>query len=314
MNEMTPIQALPDINGCHVFIKREDLLPFSFGGNKVRIAEAFFDDMERKGGSCMVGYGNARSNLSRALSAMARARNVPCRIISPDDEDGSRTETFNSRLVRAAGAGIASCPKTRVKETVEAVLAECRAEGLVPYYIYGDSDGRGNEAVPSEAYVKTAAEIAAQEKGLGLKFDRIYLALGTGMTQAGLMLGAALLERSWEIIGISIARPADRCRTVLRERMEAYLREKGLPVQCLPEPLVRDAYLLGGYGKWNEAVAETIREMYGGFGIPLDPTYSGKAFWGMRQDLEQDAPPGGNILFLHTGGGPLFFDFLQSAL
>jgi D-cysteine desulfhydrase len=314
MNEMTPIQALPDINGCHVFMKREDLLPFSFGGNKVRIAEAFFEDMERKGADCMVGYGNARSNLSRALSAMARERGVPCLIISPDDEDGSRTETFNSRLVRAAGAKIVPCAKTRVRETVERVLEECRADGRTPYYIYGGSDGRGNEAVPAEAYVKVAAEIAAQEKSLGLQFDRIYLALGTGMTQAGLMLGAALLERPWEIIGISIARPAERCRAVIRERLEAYRKEKDLPEPDLPEASVRDEYLLGGYGAWDEGVAETIRDMYGRFGIPLDPTYSGKAFRGMRSELEKDPLPGGNVLFLHTGGGPLFFDFIQTVL
>ena len=30
------------------FIKRDDLLPFSFGGNKVRIAEQYFRDMKKR--------------------------------------------------------------------------------------------------------------------------------------------------------------------------------------------------------------------------------------------------------------------------
>ena len=222
MDAFTPIQKLPDLYGSRLFMKREDLLPFSFGGNKVRIAEAFFADMERKGANCMVGYGNARSNLSRALSAMARAKSVPCHIISPDDEDGSRTETFNSRLVKACGAVLTPCPKDRVRETVEAVLARCREAGLEPYYIYGNAEGKGNEAVPAAAYVQAAEEIAAQEKQLGLSFDRIYLASGTGMTQAGLMIGAALLGRPWTVTGISIARPAGRCREVIQKRIEAY--------------------------------------------------------------------------------------------
>ena len=67
-------------------------------------------------------------------------------------------------------------------------------------------------------------------------------------------------------------------------------------------------------GAWDEGVAETIRDMYGRFGIPLDPTYSGKAFRGMRSELEKDPLPGGNVLFLHTGGGPLFLDFIQTVL
>lgn len=59
---------------CNIYIKRDDLLPISFGGNKVRIAREFFDDMDAKGMDCMVGYGNARSNLSRALAALNSIR------------------------------------------------------------------------------------------------------------------------------------------------------------------------------------------------------------------------------------------------
>ena len=311
MLDVTPVQTLPDAFGSHVFMKREDLLPFSFGGNKLRIAQEFFADMEKQGCDCMIGYGNARSNLCRVLAAMAQAKNVPCYIISPDDEDGSRTETFNSRLVRTCGARLVPCQKTQVKETVETVLAACRDQGMKPYYIYGNSEGKGNEAVPAEAYVKAAAQIAEQEEELGISFDRIYLASGTGMTQAGLLIGTAKCSRPWEIIGISIARPAERCAAVVRERIRAYFEKNGGSDLLVPPVRVKDDYLLEGYGKWNKAVSDVIYDTYRRFGIPLDPTYSGKAFWGMMQELEKNPAPGKNILFLHTGGGPLFFDFIQ---
>lgn len=68
-DRMTPIHEIHvEGNRNHIYLKREDLLPFSFGGNKVRIAKKFFEDMEATGKDCMVGYGNARSNLSRALA------------------------------------------------------------------------------------------------------------------------------------------------------------------------------------------------------------------------------------------------------
>lgn len=39
----TPITQLHhNENSNHYYIKRDDLLPFSFGGNKVRIAEEYF--------------------------------------------------------------------------------------------------------------------------------------------------------------------------------------------------------------------------------------------------------------------------------
>ena len=67
--EKTPIRKCKtDLNSLDIYVKRDDLLPFSFGGNKSRIAQEFYADMDVKGKDCMIGYGNARSNLSRALA------------------------------------------------------------------------------------------------------------------------------------------------------------------------------------------------------------------------------------------------------
>ena len=54
-----------------------------------------------------------------------------------------------------------------------------------------------------------------------------------------------------------------------------------------------------------------IRKVYASDGIPLDMTYTGKAFYGMVKYLEDNQIRDKNILFLHTGGTPLFFDFLE---
>ena len=66
----TPIQHLSGEldNGNELYIKRDDLLPFSMGGNKVRISQAFFQDMEHKGCDTMIIYGSRHSNLCRVLS------------------------------------------------------------------------------------------------------------------------------------------------------------------------------------------------------------------------------------------------------
>ena len=46
------------------------------------------------------------------------------------------------------------------------------------------------------------------------------------------------------------------------------------------------------------------------YGIPLDTTYTGKAFAGMLSHIKQERLKGKTILFIHTGGTPLFFDAL----
>ena len=70
MQIKTPVIQIPDEKNS-IYVKRDDLLPFSFGGNKVRIALEFINDMKKQGKDCIVGYGNARSNLSRALANLA---------------------------------------------------------------------------------------------------------------------------------------------------------------------------------------------------------------------------------------------------
>ena len=54
----TPIQKLdfPNDRNVRLYCKREDLLPFSLGGNKVRIGRAFYNDMLEKGKDCMIVY------------------------------------------------------------------------------------------------------------------------------------------------------------------------------------------------------------------------------------------------------------------
>ncbi len=177
-----------ECTNANIYIKRDDLIPFSFGGNKVRIAEEVFSDMMKKGMNCIVGYGNARSNLSRVLASMSKREGVVCHIITSDEEGGSSIHTYNSRIVHASGAVIHHCNKTNVAQKIHEVMLICTNEGYRPYYIYGDCFGNGNNEVLVRAYQKTYQEIAKQAEEMNVKFDHIFCATGTGMTQAGLIV------------------------------------------------------------------------------------------------------------------------------
>lgn len=297
----TPVIQIPDAENS-IYVKRDDLLPFSFGGNKVRIALEFIEDMKKQGKNCMVGYGNARSNLSRALANLCYQFKIPCHIISPSDENGTRIDTYNSKMVLACNSIFHYCEKTNVKETIERVLESIRAEGLDPYYIYGDSVGKGNEHTPLLAYVKVYEEIKDQ-------YDYIFLATGTGMTQGGLLAGKAINNGTETIVGISVARPAMQEKAVLQTALECFSNK----VKKIDnyEIIVEDAYLCDGYGIYNRQIEKTIYEQLTYNGMPLDPTYTGKAFWGMKEYLKKNNITGKKVLFIHTGGTPLFFDYMK---
>lgn len=301
MQIKTPVIQIPDEKNS-IYVKRDDLLPFSFGGNKVRIALEFINDMKKQGKDCIVGYGNARSNLSRALANLCYRFKIPCHIISPADEDGTRIDTYNSKMVLSCDAKFHYCKKTNVKETVESILKDIRKEGLKPYYIYGDSTGKGNEHTPMLAYAKLYEEIKGQ-------YDYIFLATGTGMTQGGLLAGKAINNGAEKIIGISVARSAAQEIEVLCKSLECFSDR----IQRIEnyEINVEDAYLCDGYGTYNRQIEKTIHQQLTCNGMPLDPTYTGKAFWGMQDYLNRKCITGKKVLFIHTGGTPLFFDYMN---
>lgn len=110
-NYITPLYELyNDDNKNHIFIKREDLIPFSFGGNKVRIAQEFINDLIRQNINCLIGYGNPKSNLSRALSNLCYINNIECHIVCPL-EDYVCEKTFNKKLTVLCNAKFHICKK-----------------------------------------------------------------------------------------------------------------------------------------------------------------------------------------------------------
>jgi len=311
INSYSPIQKLTEVDNT-VYIKRDDLLPFSFGGNKARIAQEFLDDMKRKDMNCMIGYGNARSNLSRVLANLCAAENIECHIVSPSDDDGSVVNTFNEEMCKINGAIFHYCNKYEVAKTIESVINSCKLNGKKPYYINGDITGHGNEAVPVMAYYKAYDEIHSYEEENAIQFDYIFLPVGTGMTQAGLLCGISYYSSNTKVIGISIARKAEVEKDVLYRFVSAFINEQGLQDINNIEYNIDDSYLCGGYGKSNNAINSIVKSMFIKYGIPFDSNYSGKAFWGMKEYLKRKNIHGKKILFIHTGGTPLFFDNLNN--
>lgn len=310
---ITSIQKISNLDIYNsIYMKRDDLLPFSFGGNKVRIAQEYINDMIDKGCDCIIGYGSLQSNLCRVISNICSINKIPCHIITSleENEDESQ-EFFNSKMVKLCGAKIHYCSKEKVSETVELVINECIYQGLKPYYIYGDKFGHGNEAVPVNAYNKVYSEIIQQSKILGIQFDYIFLATGTGMTQSGLLAGQALHNGNEKIIGISVARESAKEKTIISNYLDVFFKNNNELYIDKNKIYVEDRYLSGGYGKHNEEIVKTVKNMYLNNGIPLDYTYTGKAYWGMCEYLKAHKITNKNILFLHTGGTPLFFDNLE---
>ena len=313
----TPLYELfQDDQRNRIFIKRDDLLPDSLGGNKVRIAEAFFQDMEKKGCNAMIGYGDVRSNLCRVLANKCFQKKIPCYIICTGGEREEAGGTANSWIMKLSGAVLVPCRKTEIRQAVERVTETLRGQGLRPYYIYGNSLGRGNEGVAAGAYAPVYREILEQGRELGVTFDLLFLPSGTGATQSGLVCGHLQEKDPARIVGISISRDRERGTEILLDGIEDYFRRRDmeLPDGAAGEVILEDGYRKGGYGCYDGEILDCIRRVFLRTGVPLDPTYTGKAFLGMCAYLKEKNICGRNLLFLHTGGTPLFYDAVSSGI
>lgn len=300
---MTIIQDLGEYKGNHLWMKREDLIPFSFGGNKARKAQLFFEEIDQGDYDCVVTYGSGSSNHCRVVANECCRRGLGCFIIGPQE---ASEQTFNSKLMDLLGAEITIVPVSKVHDTIEGKIAELKGAGKRPYFIEGG--GHGN--IGTEAYVQCYEEIKKQEEQLGIVFDYIFFASGTGTTHAGLVCGQLLNSDERMIIGISIARKNPRGRDVVVQSIRDYLGEKVDEVAIQAATVFLDDYT-SGYGKDDTRVSDTMISVFKTYGIPLDETYTGKAFMGMTEYILQQEIKEKNILFIHTGGTPLFFDALN---
>lgn len=295
----TQIYKVECLNGNTVYIKRDDLLPYSFGGNKARKASLFFKEIEVGGYNAVVTYGSGGSNHCRIVANMAAERKLICHIISPDTESNS----LNRRMVEMFGAKITSCAVDKVADTIDNVINSLKKCGLKPYFIPGG--GHGN--IGTHAYDLAYDEIKQYEFENKLTFDFIFFASGTGTTHAGLVCGLERYGDKKQIVGISIARKNPRGKQVVLNSITDYLG------YCNEDHVnFDDNYICGGYGLHNTFIDHTICRMMIEHGIPLDSTYTGKAYAGMEQYLKEHRICGKNILFIHTGGTPIFCDWLVS--
>lgn len=304
MKQNTMIEKLLcSFNQNEIFVKREDLLPFSFGGNKARKAKKFFDYIIKNNYEIVATYGSSSSNHCRVVANLACKYGIECYIVSPEEE---YKKTNNSKMVELFGAKVIKAPLDKIKETIDQLMDEL-TKNKKAYFIQGG--GHGN--LGTEAYVEAYDEISDYENENNVKFDYIFLASGTGTTQAGLVCGAALnCENSEKIIGISIARKNPRGQAVIEESVRDYLESISYKGE-VPKVIFDDSYICGGYGKYNDEIIGTIREIISKEGMPLNTTYTGKAFWGMKEYLQKHKIVGKRVLFIHTGGTPLFFDDLK---
>jgi D-cysteine desulfhydrase family pyridoxal phosphate-dependent enzyme len=294
-------RALGDLD---LWFKRDDLISFGLGGNKVRGLEFLMADAMSRGADIIVTGAGPQSNHVRATAAAAACCGLRCTAVfwgdAPEHIDG------NYRITRMLGAETVFTgdpDRASVDQKIHAVCEELRRQGRRPYPI-----PRGGAcALGALGHALAARELHEQCRKLGFTPDLIVLAAGSGGTHAGWLVGTRALDSPWAVESFTVSREAEAAQTEIARLATGAAALLGLDWRFAPdEAIVHGGFIGQGYGIPSPEAADAIRLVGRSEGVLLDPTYTGKAMAGFLDHLRRGLVAHRSIVFLHTGGEPAF--------
>ena len=287
------------IDGLMLHIVRDDICPFVGGGSKARKAVEYELILREGGHNAVVTCGGIQSNHNRAIALMAARNGWKCHLCIQGTEERFLSERGNALLDRLSGA---ECECIRPEDTAEAMdraMQNYIAQGLKPYYVRGG----GHDLPGGTCFVDAVVELKHQCEAENYKPDYIFLASGTGSTQAGIFGG--LEKVGWHdvrVIGISVARQYERGRQVIIEFANMLGAYYGIKKDFTNNIFFCTDYLFGGYEHSTPEMVAYLEHVMKETGLVFDTTYSGKGFYGMMDIIKKENLQKRNIIFWHTGG------------
>lgn len=306
----TPLHRLEFLSrelGLDLWIKRDDLTGFGFGGNKGRKLEYLIAEALALGAEVVVTFGAAQSNFIRQLGAACSMYGLKCAaavMSMPYDAPAGKplgshagSTGGNVLLDEILGVGLRLLDDgdwETLFAASEALAHEYEAAGKRVYRI----PVGGSSPLGAYAFYQAASELNVGP------FDWIVCASSSGSTQTGLSYffdGSAT-----RVLGIA----CDPEPEIASDFAEI---GRGLaPMVDAPRVLDAKEFLMDfdsvgdGYGIVTPEGTQAIELMARREGIFLDPVYTAKAFAALVRRTKT-GELSGRVLFWHTGGTPALF-------
>lgn len=314
----TPIEFLPNFSKAlggdvNVYIKRDDLLPGTSGGNKTRKLDFCIADAIAKKADTIITCGAVQSNHCRLTLSWAVKEGLDCHLVLEERVKDSYNvdASGNNFLFQILGVkSVTVVPGgTNMLAEMDKLADKLKAEGKSPYIIPGGA----SNTLGALGYVTCMEEIMQQMFAQRLTFDHMLVPSGSAGTHAGIIAGMVGNNIDIPVTGIGVNRAKAAQEEAVHSLANKTLELIGTSARVARDQVVAfDEYVGAGYSVPTDSMVEAVKLLATTEGILLDPVYSGKAMAGMIDLVRKGHfPKGSNVLFLHTGGSPVLYAYLN---
>ena len=315
----TPIEFLPlltkavggDVN---LWVKRDDLLPGAAGGNKTRKLEFCIAEAIEKGADSIITCGAIQSNHCRLTLSWSVKENLDCHLILEERVKGTynKDASGNNFLYQLLGVTSIEIVEGGSDTTaaMEKKAASLKAVGKKPYMI---PIGASN-AIGALGYAACAGETMTQLNSMHLDIDHVVVPSGSAGTHAGMVVGMAGVNAGIPITGINVSQTKNEKEEKVYNLALELAQKLDIKAGISRKDIICfDEYVGEGYSIPTDSMVEAVKLFARTEGILLDPVYSGKAAAGLVDLVRKNHfPKGSNVLFLHTGGTPALYAYMDT--
>ena len=315
----TPIEAAPAFSQAlggkvNVLIKRDDLLPGCGGGNKTRKLDFCIADAIQGGADTIITCGAVQSNHCRLTLSWAVKEGLDCHLVLEERIKGSYNPeaSGNNFLFQMMGTkSITVVPggsdmMQQMKTLSDKLIDEGRKTYIIP--------GGASNPIGATGYVYCAQEILQQMFETGLQIDHLIVPSGSAGTHAGMVVGIHGTNAGIPVTGINTGRSRSDQEALVYKLVTETAALVGVAGEVPKDSIVcHDEYVGPGYSVPTDGMIEAVKLLARTESILLDPVYSGKAMAGLIDLVRKGHfEKGSNVLFLHTGGAPALYAYMDT--
>jgi 1-aminocyclopropane-1-carboxylate deaminase/D-cysteine desulfhydrase-like pyridoxal-dependent ACC family enzyme len=312
----TPLETSPRLSaalGIDLLIKREDLSGLCVGGNKARLLEFAIGTFRDRGVDTLIAHAATQSNKLRDIAAVAARYGMEAVLLipaAPGHDDGSLQG--NRLLFDILGACVRSVApnldRAGIVAAQEMVRDELVSNGRHPVILDRSLD---YGVAATVAYVDAAEELCHQLAGSVAMPQSVYIAIGAGMTAAGLALGLKHLGSPMRVTGVCIASRATDLWPAIQGYAARAADKLGISTRMdVGDMSLVDDYVDNGYGVLTPPLVEVVHLFARLHGMVIDPVYNAKVALALVERIAAgEVQRGATIVYVNTGGGPAIYDY-----